>query len=76
MKNLEMVDTHRGGGDVAVKKGNTRVTVTLDPKIYKMLKLASEREHRSLSGQIRYELAKLLKDERPGNSKDNGGGRG
>ena len=74
MNTLEMVGTKKEVAQVAVKAGSTRVTVTLEPKIYKKLKLASEREHRTLSGQIRFELAKLLANE-SGKSKD-GGKRG
>lgn len=45
---------------VAVAKGKTRVTVTLDGDLYDRLVELAERESRSLSGQIRHELKKSV----------------
>ena len=54
------IQYNQGDGSVAVAKGKTRVTVTLDGSLYSTIKKLSDEEGRSLSGQIRYELKKAL----------------
>ena len=46
--------------NVAVAKGKTRITVTLDADIYQELSKRAKNEHRTLSGQIRHELHKCI----------------
>ena len=47
-----------------VKKGKTRVTVTLDKELYNKLNELADEESRTLSGQIRHELKMALYGDR------------
>ena len=60
------METFRDDGSARRKRISRRVTVTLDPILYDWLKVAAAEERRSLSGQIRYELDKLVKSKRLG----------
>lgn len=45
---------------MAVAKGKTRITITLDGPLYDMIKDRAAIESRTIAGQIRHELKKVM----------------